>query len=314
MKPMHAECQTVAFAKPANPGIPTTARPACQTGRSGFTLIELLVVIAIIAILAAMLLPALASAKERAKRTQCTNGLRQMALGCNVYITDNDDLFPSWGEKPNTGRAPFHPTSQAAAINNRDINVIDLGNYIRWVVFGGGTSGQHIPQDIPQMNTQGSQPENLGYLYTSKLASDGRLFFDPSYPQGSALAIDNYQASGALSYASPPINGSTGIRCSYTYNPVVDRGSGATGPRVYQKSSNIRQRDVFIMDYIDSQMTNPSYFAHYKSRGWNMAFTDASVSFSKPDPATFALIFAGRPSSIGDLTDNILPILVNAAR
>src|SRR5437667_530043 len=70
----------------------------------GFTLVELLVVIAIIAILAALLLPALAGAKERARRVNCKSSERQFLLALHMYSDDNRQSLPSGA--PNKVKPP----------------------------------------------------------------------------------------------------------------------------------------------------------------------------------------------------------------
>jgi prepilin-type N-terminal cleavage/methylation domain-containing protein/prepilin-type processing-associated H-X9-DG protein len=74
--------------------------PARPSNPGGFTLIELLVVIAIVAILAALLLPALASAKERSKGTACLSNLRQIGIAIRAYADDSSGNIPFGPEAP----------------------------------------------------------------------------------------------------------------------------------------------------------------------------------------------------------------------
>jgi prepilin-type N-terminal cleavage/methylation domain-containing protein len=89
------------------------------TGGRGFTLIELLVVIAIIAILAALLLPALSSAKQRAKNAECCSQLHQCYLAMQAYLSDSEEKM-FWGD----------PRSPQVAIDGME-----------WFVWGGRTNG-----------------------------------------------------------------------------------------------------------------------------------------------------------------------------
>ncbi|MFM2296256.1 MAG: hypothetical protein RLZZ350_2669 [Verrucomicrobiota bacterium] len=166
---------------------------ASPSSRRAFTLIELLVVIAIIAILAGLLLPALARAKEKAKRIQCLNNLKQMGISFNMFAGDHDDIIPrlKWSD---TGSI-WYPYEMARFTGSGNSPTLDVG----W--------------------------EGMGQLYSSKLLPDGKIFYCASNNKDATDAY-NYEHYSTAQHHWPygvfdntPSGGNTYLRSGYSYFP-----------------------------------------------------------------------------------------------
>ena len=207
----------------------TKLRPGANVRRSGFTLIELLVVIAIIAILAALLLPALGSAKEKAKRVTCANHLKQIGIAISIYSNDTNDKIPPAQFQDNNSQ----PVDAAYNLYEGSINPAGA--------------------------------RNIGWLWEAKSIGNPRVFYCLSGVSVKAgtdpflleRTYENYLDAGGR---WPAFNGNNRVRAGYSYFPqsgsktlsartVATKGS-FTPPGFTDKSSDLSARNAIASDLL----------------------------------------------------------------
>ncbi len=235
----------------------------------GFTLIELLVVIAIIAVLIALLLPAVQAAREAARRSQCTNNLKQIGLAMHNYISANEALPPAHVDRPSNGTPTIAEPNQNQSVHARLLPYIEQQaayNSMNWnfgARWNGNEGGSNTTSNPPDNSSGGY----YGMFQYTVLTMQISAFLCPSDPNpgssGTYMVNGQSQRVGACNY---PMNVGTNRRIN-GLQPGASGGSTGNwtenGP-AYTASNwdGAMQRVVTIASFTDGT-SNTALFSEW---------------------------------------------------
>ncbi len=244
--------------------------------RSGFTLVELLVVIAIIGVLVALLLPAVQAAREAARRSQCTNNLKQIALAALNYEATFKELPPAAlgcdgiADKLCNGQTDNQRSTASVFVlilpfmEQKPLwDTLDLGSGNIWTTSGGGwnTPWLNVPNKVQVVQT-------VVESYRCPSSSGPRTMphdFVPSVGAGIEAAQGNYAAvHGSIGTTGYDFSGA-GNGNPIHYVAKVEN----TGPFVYLRQRKIR--------HITDGMTETMFFGEVNTGPVDRARLTASM-------------------------------------